>query len=66
MHKEKDLSIAVTGPMWPRRWVELQLYSSMTAVTEGVSGQKKAPAGLYPGKDTVSNSQEAGWAARLV
>ena len=34
--------------MWPRGWVEVYLYSSMTAALEGVSGQQHAPAALYP------------------
>ena len=38
----------------PRGWVEVKLYSSMTAALEGVSGQQNAPAAIYP-------LQEAGW-----
>jgi hypothetical protein len=34
----------------------------MTTALEGVRGQRHAPADIYPGKDTVPNVQEAGWA----
>ena len=34
----------------------------MTKALEGVSGQRHAPAALYPGKDPVPIVQEAGWA----
>ena len=43
----KRLSDPTTGPVWSRGWVELQLYSSMTAALEGVSGEQHAPAALY-------------------
>ena len=33
--------------MRPRGWVEVQLYSSMTAALDVVSGQQHAPAALY-------------------
>ena len=36
--------------LWPRGWVEVKLYSSMTAALEGVSGQQHASAVLYPGR----------------
>jgi len=36
--------------VWPRGWVEVSLYSSMTAALEGVSGQQYAPVTLYPQK----------------
>ena len=37
--------------LWSRGWVErYKLYSSMTAVQEGVSGQQHPPAALYPRK----------------
>jgi len=31
----KSYSDPVTGPVWPRGWVDVQLYSSMTAALEG-------------------------------
>ena len=34
--------------LWPRGWVEVQLYSSMTTALEGVSGQQHAPTVLHP------------------
>jgi hypothetical protein len=42
----------VTGPAWPRGWVEIYLYSSMTSALEGVSGQQHASAALYPREKT--------------
>ena len=33
--------------LWPRGWVELLLYSSMTTALEGVSGQQQATSALY-------------------
>jgi len=29
------MCVPVTGPVWPREWVEVYLYSSMTAALEG-------------------------------
>ena len=41
----------VTGPVWPRRWVEVQLYSSMTAALEGGEWSAALPGrNLPPGK----------------
>jgi hypothetical protein len=34
----------------------------MTTALEMVSGQRRAPAAFYPGKDPVPIVQEAGWA----
>ena len=34
-NKRKRQSDPVTGPVWPRGWVEVQLYSSMTTAPEG-------------------------------
>ena len=63
IHKsKKNWSDPFTGPVWPRGWVELYLYSSMAAALEGVSGQQHSPAAIYPEKDPVPILQEAGWA----
>ena len=41
----------VTGPEWPRGWVEVQLYSSMTAALEVGEGSASRPGrSLLPGK----------------
>jgi len=42
--------------------VQLELYSFLTTALEGVWGQRRAPAALYPGKDPIAIVQEAGWA----
>jgi hypothetical protein len=34
--------------MWPRGWVEIELYSSMTSALKVVSDQQHAQASLYP------------------
>ena len=46
--------------LWPRGWVEVQLYSSMTTALEGVSGQQHAPAVLYP-QERPSTHCTGGW-----
>ena len=33
--------------LWPRDWVDVYLYSSMTAALKGVYGQQHTPAILY-------------------
>ena len=38
--------------LWPRGWLQVQLYSSTTTALEGVSGQQHAPAVLYPREKT--------------
>jgi len=44
-------SVPVTGPMWPRGWVEVQLYSSITAALEGGEWSASRPSRtLLPGK----------------
>ena len=49
--------------MWPRGWVEVQLYSSMTAALEGGEWSAACPGRTFPpGKDPVPTVQEAGWA----
>ena len=48
--------------MWPRGWVELQLYSSMTAAVEGVEWSAASPGRTLPPGKTVPILQEAGWA----
>jgi len=53
----------VSGPVWPRGWVELHLYSSMTAALEGGEWSATRPGRtLPPGKEPVPILQEAGWA----
>jgi hypothetical protein len=52
----------VTGPVWPRVSVEVQLYSSMTAALERGEWSAARPGrNLPPGKDAVPIVQEAGW-----
>jgi len=51
----------VTGPVWPRGWVEVQLYSSMTAALEESAAACPGRT-LPPGKNPVPILQEAGWA----
>ena len=49
--------------LWPRGWVELQLYSFMTtALEEGEWSAVRPGRTLPPGKDPVPIVQEAGWA----
>ena len=48
--------------VWPRRWVELRLCSSMTAALDEMSGQQHAPATIYPRERPGTHLQEAGWA----
>ena len=43
-----------------RRWVEVQLYSSMTAALERVSGQQHAPAAIYP-RERPGTHFTGGW-----
>ena len=38
----------VTGPVWPRGWVEVQLYSSMTAALEGGEWSAARPGRTIP------------------
>ena len=53
--------------LWPRGWVEVQLYSSMTAALEGGEWSAARPSRpIPPGKDSVPIVQEAGWAPALV
>ena len=49
--------------MWPREWVEIYLYSSITAELEGGEWSAARPGRtLPPGKDRIPILQEAGWA----
>jgi hypothetical protein len=42
-------------------------YSFMTSALDGMSGQRHAPAALYPrGRTPEPTVQEAGWASELV
>jgi len=56
----KRQSDPVTGLVWPRGWVEVQLYSSMTAAQKGVSSQQHAPAALYP-RERPGTHFTGGW-----
>ena len=38
----------VTGPVWPRGWVEVYLYSSMTAALEGGEWSAARPGRTLP------------------
>jgi hypothetical protein len=49
--KGKGKVIPITGPLWPRGWVEVQLYSSMTAALEvGEWSAARPGRALPPGK----------------
>ena len=49
--------------MWPRGWVEVYLYYSMTVALEGGVWSAACPGRtLLPGKTQVLILQEAGWA----
>jgi len=49
--------------MWPREWVEVKLYSSMsTALEWGKWSATRPGRTLLPGKDLVPILQETGWA----
>ena len=51
LHKKIRYSDPVTGPVWPRGWVEVQLYSSMTAALEEGQWSAAHPGRtLHPGK----------------
>ena len=52
MHLYGIKSDPVTGPVWPRGWVQVQLYSSMTAELEGGEWSAARPGHtLPPGKN---------------
>ena len=44
----KRLSDPVIGPVWPRGWVEVQLYSSMTVALEGGEWSAALPGRTSP------------------
>jgi hypothetical protein len=44
----KKLSNPVTGPVWPRGWAEVQLYSSMTSALEGGGWSAARPGRILP------------------
>jgi hypothetical protein len=46
--------------MWPRGWVEVQLYPSMTSALEGVSGQQHAATVPSP-RERPGTRYTAGW-----
>jgi hypothetical protein len=49
--------------LWPRGWVGVHLYSSMTMALEGGECSAALPGSSFtPRKDPVPSVQEAGWA----
>ena len=51
------------GLVWPRGWVQVQLYSSMTAAQEGGRVVNSTPRPHFtPGKHPAPILHEAGWA----
>jgi hypothetical protein len=63
-HESKSVPLRYTGAKEERR---CSSYSFLTSALDGVSGQRHAPAALYPrGKKPVRIVQEAGWATDLV
>jgi len=49
---KKRLRYPVTGPLWPRGWVEVKLYSSMTAALEGGEWSAARPGRTLPSGKT--------------
>jgi len=47
-------------PVWPRRWVEVQLYSSMTAAPEGGEWPAARPGRTYP-RERTGTYCTGGW-----
>jgi hypothetical protein len=43
----------VTGPVWPREWVEVYIYSSMTAALEGSERSAACPGRTLPPEKTL-------------
>ena len=59
---KKYKSDPVTGPVWPGGWVEVQLYSSMTAALEGSEWSAARPGrNLSPGKTRYPFHRRLGW-----
>ena len=57
----------VTGPVWLRGWVQVQLYSDMTAALEEGEWSASRPGRTSPpGKTRYPFLQEAGWAPGAV
>ena len=53
----------VTDTVWPREWLEVYLYSSMTAALEGGEWSSAPPnRTLPPRKTRLPILQDAGWA----
>ena len=48
----KRVNDPVTGPVWPRGWVEVQLYSSMTAALGGGEWSASRPGRTLPSGKT--------------
>ena len=48
IHVTIKLKFPVTGPLWPRVWVEVYLYSSMTVALEGGEWSVASPARPLP------------------
>jgi len=62
VYVNKCKKVKVTGPVWPRGWVEVQLYSSTTTALEGGEwSTARTGRTLPPGKDPAPILQEAGW-----
>ena len=47
--------------LWPRLWVEIQLFSSMTAILEGGEWSAALPSLFTPGKDPIPIVQQVVW-----
>ena len=59
--KEMSKSDSVKSLVCPKGWVEVQLYSSMTAALEGGwSGQQHDPVALYP-RERLGTHCTGGW-----
>jgi len=58
----KGKSFPVTGPVCPRGWVEVQLYSSMTVVLEGGEwSAARSGRTLTPGNNRYPLYRRLGW-----
>ena len=58
--KGKGKVLPLQAPLWPRDWVEVQLYSSMTTALEGVNGQQHATTAFYP-RERPGTHCTGGW-----
>ena len=62
IHKGKGKVFPLQARLWPRGWVEVYLYSSMTAALKAGEWSAARPGLLTPRKDPLPIVQEAGWA----